>query len=218
MFKKVLFELNKIGPVLISQILCFNFSDWSQYLQYVQSYLEIFICHLAATVPLLETHNTSPVSRYFVDSEIWPVLMAWIRKNSVLLAAFQRAVMVHWLHSARHITLLLASFDVTLPIELEKPSWIDRTIGISPSTRWGLLSEFPALRLRFRVSHHAIYCVLLSLTSCWPFVNTSLLSFLRARSLPPHAARDRARAATGPSTFWRRASQWVSHRAPGCTY
>ena len=157
MFKKVLFELNKIGPVLISQILCFNFSDWSQYLQYVQSYLEIFICHLAATVPLLETHNTSPVSRYFVDSEIWPVLMAWIRKNSVLLAAFQRAVMVHWLHSARHITLLLASFDVTLPIEREKPSWIDRTIGISPSTRWGLLSEFPALRLRFRVSHHAIY-------------------------------------------------------------
>ena len=43
-----------------------------------------------------------------------------------------RAVMVH---SERSITLLLASFDVVLPSESKKPSWIDWTIKISPSTR-----------------------------------------------------------------------------------
>ena len=39
---------------------------WSQYLQYLQSYLEIFICHFAAAVPLLETDNISPVCRYII--------------------------------------------------------------------------------------------------------------------------------------------------------
>ena len=52
---------------------------WSQYLQYLQSYLEIFIRHLAAAVPLLETDNISPVWRHII--EIWPVLMACTWKN-----------------------------------------------------------------------------------------------------------------------------------------
>ena len=39
---------------------------WSQYLQYLQSYLEIFICFLAAAVPLLETDNMSLVCRYII--------------------------------------------------------------------------------------------------------------------------------------------------------
>ena len=45
-----------------------------------------------------------------------------------------------------------------------------------------------------------------------------VLSLRRARSSPRHAARDRARAAAGPSTFWWRASRWVSLRAAGWSY
>ena len=40
-----------------------------------------------------------------------------------------RTVMIH---SVRSIALLLASFDIALPIEREKPSWITRTIRIPP--------------------------------------------------------------------------------------
>ena len=36
-------------------------------LQYLQIYLEIFISHLAAAVPLLETDNILPVCRYIID-------------------------------------------------------------------------------------------------------------------------------------------------------
>ena len=39
-----------------------------------KSYLEIFICHLVAAVPLLETDNTSLVCQYTI--EMWSVLMA----------------------------------------------------------------------------------------------------------------------------------------------
>ena len=106
---------------------------WGQYLQYLQSYLEMFIRHyghLVAAMPLLETDNTSPVSRYII--EIWPVLMICTWKNRDLCfgtkhrcfiwakrSTAQRAVMVH---SARSIALLLAPFDVALPSEREKPS------------------------------------------------------------------------------------------------
>ena len=38
----------------------------SQYLQYLQSYLEIFVRHLASAVSLLETDNISPVCRYII--------------------------------------------------------------------------------------------------------------------------------------------------------
>ena len=80
-----------------------------------------------------------------------------------------RAVMVH---SVRGITLLLASFDVVLPSEREKPSWIDWTIEISPSTSWVLLGQFPARMLQFRESHHTSYCVWQSLTSYRPVMHT----------------------------------------------
>ena len=65
-----------------------------------------------------------------------------------------------WWYSARSIAFLLASFDVALPSEREKSSWIDWTIEVSPSTLSVLLGLFPARRSRFRVSlsHHAIYC------------------------------------------------------------
>ena len=88
----------------------------------------------------------------------------WAKRSSA-----GRAVMVH---SARHIALLLASFDVTLPSESKKPSRIDWTIEISPSTRWFLLGWFPARMSRWRVSHCATYCDRRFLTSCRPAVHT----------------------------------------------
>ena len=88
----------------------------------------------------------------------------WAKRSTA-----RRAVMVH---SARRIALLLASFDVALPSEREKPSWIDWTIEISPCTRWFLLGWFPARRSRFRVSHHATYCAWRSLTSNRSVVHT----------------------------------------------
>ena len=78
--------------------------------------------------------------------------------------------------SARSIALLLASFDVVLPSEREKPSWIDWRIEISPSTRWVLLSRFPAHRLHFWVSHHDTYCALRSFTSYRPVCIHALTS------------------------------------------
>ena len=44
-------------------------------------------------------------------------------------------------HSARSIELLLASFDVALPSEREKQSWIDWTIEISPSAHLSVPRE-----------------------------------------------------------------------------
>ena len=104
---------------------------WSHYLRYLQSHLEIFIPHLAAAVPLLETANQSPVCRYII--EICPILMACTWKNCVLLAALWDKISILYLGQMEHcsvrgdgslcarIALLLASFDVALPSEREKP-------------------------------------------------------------------------------------------------
>ena len=57
------------NPLKSSLAYCWNrvtVKIWSQYLQYLQSYLEIFISHFAAAVPLLETDNISPVCRYII--------------------------------------------------------------------------------------------------------------------------------------------------------
>ena len=56
---------------------------WSQYLQHLQSYLEIFMRHLAAAEPLLETNNISPVCRHIM--EICPVLMTCTEKIAFCL-------------------------------------------------------------------------------------------------------------------------------------
>ena len=40
---------------------------WSQYLQYLQSYVEIFISHLAAVETLVETNNISLVCQYIIQ-------------------------------------------------------------------------------------------------------------------------------------------------------
>ena len=114
-------------------------------------------------------------------------LFWWLvpEKNRALLAAFWVKISMfhldqtdhHWravmVHSARRIALLLASFDVALPSESKKPSWIDWTIEISPSMRWFLLDWFPARISRYRVSHRATYCARWSLTLYRPVVHTS---------------------------------------------
>ena len=202
---------------------------WSQLLLFVQSYFEKFLCHQAAAVPVLPTNNISLVCRYI--TEIWPVSMACTWKICVLLAEFWGKIMPKYryfiwakrstalctvmIHSACSIVLLLASFDVLLPSESKKQSWIDNR-------------DFPLKLLIFALlipRHHVAFssepsCNLLGATIL-DIISTCcahVLSLLRARSPPPHAARDSARAAAGPSTFWLSTSQWVPFRSAGWSY
>ena len=88
----------------------------------------------------------------------------WAKRSTAL-----GTVMVHSAHS---IALLLASFDVALPSECEKQSWINWTIVSSPSTCWVLLCWFLVRRSRFQASHHATFWAWRSLTSKWPVMHT----------------------------------------------
>ena len=96
--------------------------------------------------------------------------------------------------------------------------------SISPSTRWrGKLNNFPLHTLIFARlvprKHVAFSSEPLSnllCTTILDIISTSCAyvhSLQHACSPARHAARDRARAAAGPSTFWRLASQWVPLRA-----
>ena len=133
----------------------------------------------------------------------------WAKRSTAYCAAM--------VHSARCIALLLAPFDFTLPSEREKPS---RKIEISPHTRWVLLYQslsIPSAHVSFssEPSRNLLCATILDIMSTsYAYV----LLLRRARSLPRHAARDRARAAAGPTTFWRRVSQWVSLRAAGWSF
>ena len=100
-------------------------------------------------------------------------------ENRVLLAAFWDKLLISTVHCsvcgdgplwAQHHTL--ASFDVAIPSlsERKKLSWIDWTIKIFPSMRWALLCWFSTRSLRFQASHHATYCVWLSLKLFRPAV------------------------------------------------
>ena len=53
---------------------------------------------------------------------------------------------------------------------------------------------------------------------CKVLFTVYVFSLRCSRSQPPHAAWDRACAASGPSTFWGSVSQWVSLRVAGCSY
>ena len=61
-------------------------------------YLDIFILHFVAAVPLLENDNLSPVCGYII--EICPVLIACTWKNCVLLAAFWDKILIFHLGQA----------------------------------------------------------------------------------------------------------------------
>ena len=122
-------------------------------------------------------------------------------------------------HSVRSIALSFASFYVGLPSEGKKPSWIDWTIEISPSTRWFLLCWFPQACHVFKWAiaqpfvldnprHHIDLSCICALTSACAFAAATVCS----------SARDRARAAAGPSTFWLCASQWVPLRSACWSY
>ena len=119
-------------------------------------------------------------------------------------------------HSALIIGLLLASFNVALHSEREKPSWIDWTIEISlsPSTRWVLLCQFPTHVTFSSEPLRNLLCA-----TILDVIYAYLLSDTSARALPPpHHVRDPARAAAGPSTFWWHTSQWVSLRTACWSY
>ena len=73
---------------------------WRQYLQNLQSYLEIFIIHLAAAVTLLQTDSTTSVCRHIF--EIWPVLMAFTWKNRDVLVAFWKKISISHLGQTEH--------------------------------------------------------------------------------------------------------------------
>ena len=145
-------------------------------------------------------------------------LFWWLghEKNRVLLSAFWdkisifyfwpngpwRAVMVH---SARRIALLFSFI------------WC-RATKWTRSTELNRLNDrdFPLHALSFARSVPGAQVAFSSEPSCnllcatiLDIISTScayVLSLRRVRSPPPHAARDSARAAVGPSTFWWRAS------------
>ena len=204
-------------------ILCIELKQ-SHYLQYVQSSLEIFICHLAAAVPLLEIDNILPICRYII--EIWPAMMACTSKNRVLLAVFRVKLSIFHFGQTEHRSSrgddpLFAPHRALVRFIWCRATQRTRETELNwlsnrdfPIHALRLLGWFPASRSRFRVSHQATYCARRSLTSYGPVV----LSLLRACSPPPHAAWDHASVAAGPSTFRRRVSQWVSLRAAGCSY
>ena len=162
---------------------------------------------------------------------MWPVLMACTWKNAFCLQrsgtkyryfiwakrrTAWRAVMVK---SARSIALLLASFYAALPSEREKLNRLD-------DIDFPFHLKFHALSFAWSVSRaqvafssepsrNLLCATILDIIST---ICAYVLSLGRARSPPPHTARDRALAAAGPSTIWRRESQWVSIRAAGCSY
>ena len=151
-------SIDNILCIELKQSYCEILESVSAVLAKISWYFHQSLQGLAAAVPLLEIDNISLVCRYII--EICPVLMACTWKNRVLLAAFWDKISIFHLgqtehcwahgevHSARRIAILLAAFDVALPSEREKPSWIDWTIEISPCTRWVLLGR-PLHALRF---------------------------------------------------------------------
>ena len=190
---------------------------WSWCLSYVQSYLEI-----SAVTKLLLCQCWKPtICHWFVHILLRYVITVMIACNwekSVLLAAFWDKILMFresvTVRSACSITLLLAWFDVALPSEREKQSWIKWTIKIiSPFKRWALLCWFPARRSCFQASQHA-YCARRSWTPCRPVAHTC--SHFGARCRRHQMLCETARA--GSSIFWRRTSQCVSLRAASCSY
>ena len=116
---------------------------WSQYLLYLQSYLVIFIHHLAAAVPLLETDYMvyiTSLSIYYRDMTCFDGL--YLKKSRSPCSVLGQNIDISfgpngappgalWWSSLRAASLLLASFHVALLNEREKPSWIDWTIEVS---------------------------------------------------------------------------------------
>ena len=138
--------------------------------------------------------------------------MACTWKNCVLLAAFLDKILIFhsgqmerymMVHSERRV--LLASFDVALPSEREKPSWITWTIEISP----------PHVQLVELGSPHAGHVVEWAITKPivsddpWHHIDQLYVRALAcshgaratARSPPPHAAQDRRAPLKVPQHF-----------------
>ena len=125
----------------------------TEYLQYLQSYLEFFSCHLEAAEPLLKTDHISPVCRYIM--EIWPAWAACICKNGSArgdgpLCAQHCALSFVWCRATWWMQ----------ETKLNRQNYRDFPLHSLSFAHW-----FPTSRSRFPASHHAPYCVRRSLTS-----------------------------------------------------
>ena len=147
----------------------FGVSTW-YYLQYLQSYLEIFFCHSAAAVPLLESENISHVCQYISRY----ALFQWLVPEKIAFSLGRACSVL-----GQNIDISFGPNGPAAPLGVrEKPSWIDWTIEISPSwpstsesTLWVLDGRFPARMSHFRGSHHTTYCARRSLTSYRPVMH-----------------------------------------------
>ena len=209
------------------KIAALKFWSLSWCLLYLQSYLEISFVTKRLQCPCWKP----TICHWFVDVVIWPVMIACNWENCVLGQNTHHWFRPNGVPMMYPITYgdglrcapnraLICFFDIALPSERKKPSWIAWTIEISPSTCWVFPGRFlarTAAQVEFlgEPSHNLLCPTILDImsTSC-----ACALSLRHAPSPPPHAARGRARAAAGPSTFWRRASLWVSLNATGCSY
>ena len=70
----------------------------SQYLQYLQSYREIFIRHLAAAVPLLQIDNLSPVCRYIIEICRDYALFWWIVSEKIAFCLQRSGTKYRYFH------------------------------------------------------------------------------------------------------------------------
>ena len=194
---------------------------WSQYLQNLQSSLEIFICHPAAPVPLLETNNISPVdilSRHglfwwLVPEKIASCLQRSGKKYRYFTWANGEQLRAQWWqHRARNSYIWCCAAKWTRETKLNRLSYLNFPQHL---LSFACLVSRVLVAFSSEPSRNLLHTTIIDIksTSC-----ANVLSFRRARSQQPHAARDSALAAAGPSKFWRRTSQIVSLRAASCSY
>ena len=171
----------------------------------------IFIRHLTAAVPLLETDNRSLVTGLSLYRDMTCSDGLYLKKSRpaccdryFIWAKQSTAWRAAMVHSARHITLLSASFHVG------QPSWLDWTRETEltrlngrnfPLHALSFARSFPRAQVAFssEPSRNLLCATIFDiiLTIC-AYVLTS------ARVRRRHMLRDTARAAaTGPSIFWR---------------
>ena len=200
---------------------------WSQCLQYLQNNLEIFMHHLAFAVPLLETDNISPICQYIIN--VWTALMTCTLKNRDLLVASSDKISIFNLGQTEHCSArgdgprcaqhrALISFLWCSPTQRTRETELNRLNHRDfPLHTLSFAWWVPHVQVAFssEPSRNLLCATILDIIST---SRAYVLSLRRARSPPPHAAQDPARAAADPSTFWWFTSQWVSFRATGFSY
>ena len=181
---------------------------WSLHLQYLQSYLENFHPSLSGCSALAGNQQYI-TDRYII--EIWPVLMACTWKTRVLLAVFWDKISIFHLGQTEHRSergdgSLCAQHRSLISIISCRATQWTRETGLNRLNNRDFhlhalifAGSVPCTQVAFssEPSRNLLCTTILDIIStCCEYV----LSLRRARSPPPHAARDRARGATAPST------------------